>query len=65
MAHQVRWHHNEEQGKSERDHHNEIRIEGDKGTDSEKRKSVGWCSPCQETLKPILEDENNTDPAPV
>lgn len=64
MARQIRWYHNEEQGRSKGDYSEEMRIEGDKGADSKEGQSMSWCSPCQETLKPILENEDNSDSAP-
>lgn len=61
MASDECWYHDEEQENYQRQNHKEVGIQADKRVHKEKRQSMGWLPPAQQTFNPILKQKHHAD----
>ena len=65
MASKVGWHHHKEKCCSHWYNSEKVGVQADEGAYSEEGKGVCGCTPCKETLEPVLENKDYSNPVAV
>lgn len=65
MASKIGWYHGKEKRGSHWHNRDKVGVQADECADSKEGEGMRRCTPCEETLKTVLEDKYYSDPTAV